>query len=95
MRTQTALRLQRKFLEARSEKEILEYVLQLGTESLQAPVHPLCPSTSGTVAPRAEHGKVPEIALQTWSKVYRCLKLARRVKIVGFCSAAGMCFVAR
>jgi two-component system nitrate/nitrite sensor histidine kinase NarX len=69
MRTQTALRLQRKFLEARSEKEILEYILQLGTESLQATGASFVSFNEwGQLFPTLTHGKVPEIALQTWSK---------------------------
>ena len=69
MRTQTALRLQRKFLEARSEKEILEYVLQLGAESLQATGASFVSFNEwGQSLPALTHGKVPEIALQTWSK---------------------------
>jgi two-component system, NarL family, nitrate/nitrite sensor histidine kinase NarX len=69
MRTRTALRLQRKFLEARSEKEILEYILQLGTESLQATGASFVSFNEwGQSLPALTHGKVPEVALQIWTK---------------------------
>jgi two-component system nitrate/nitrite sensor histidine kinase NarX len=67
--TQVALSLQRKFLEARSEKEILEYVLQLGTGSLRAAGASFVPFDEwGQSFPALTHGRVPEIALQFWAK---------------------------
>lgn len=68
-RTQTALRLQRKFLEARSEKEILEYILQIGTEALGAIGASFVPFNEwGQSLPALTHGTVPETALQFWTK---------------------------
>jgi two-component system nitrate/nitrite sensor histidine kinase NarX len=68
-RTQVALSLQRKFLEARSEKEILEHILQVGTEALRATGASFVSYDEwGQSLPVLTHGKVPEIALQFWAK---------------------------
>jgi two-component system, NarL family, nitrate/nitrite sensor histidine kinase NarX len=69
MRTRSALNLQRKFLEARSEKEILEYTLQIGAESLRAVGASFVPFDEwGQSLPALTHGKVPGTALQYWAK---------------------------
>jgi two-component system nitrate/nitrite sensor histidine kinase NarX len=68
-RTQVALEMQRHFLVARSEKEILEYILQVGTELLQASGASFVPFDEwGQSLPALTYGRVPEIALQAWSK---------------------------
>lgn len=68
-RTQAALSLQRKFLEARSEKEILDDVLQIGIESLRAAGASFVPYDEwGQSLPALTQGKVPEAALQFWAK---------------------------
>jgi len=68
-RTQVALSLQRKFLEARFEKEILEYVLQLGEDTLRATGASFVPFDEwGQSLPALTHGRVPEVALQFWAK---------------------------
>lgn len=68
-RTQVALNLQRKFLEARSEKEILEYILQIGLGLLHANGASFVPFDEwGQSLPALTHGKVPELALQFWAK---------------------------
>ncbi len=69
LRTRSALNLQRKFLGARSEKEILENVLQLGIDALRALGASFVPFDEfGQSLPALTHGKVPEIALQFWTK---------------------------
>lgn len=69
MRTRSALNLQRKFLEARSEKEILEYTLQVGTESMRAVGASFVPFDEwGQSLPALTQGNVPEGALQYWAK---------------------------
>ena len=69
IRTQAALSLQRKFLEARSEKEILEDIMQTGIESLRASGASFVPYDEwGQSLPALTQGKVPDAALQFWMK---------------------------
>jgi two-component system, NarL family, nitrate/nitrite sensor histidine kinase NarX len=69
IRTQSALSLQRKFLEARSEKEILDEIIQIGIESLCATGASFVPYDEwGQTLPALTQGKVPEAALQFWVK---------------------------
>lgn len=67
--TQVALEMQRRFLNARSEREILEYVLQVGAELLQASGASFVPFDEwGQSLPALTYGRVPDSALQPWSR---------------------------
>lgn len=64
----TILELQHKFLEARSEKEILEAVLASGLTTLRAEGASFVPYDEwGQSLPPLFQGKVPENALQSWA----------------------------
>jgi two-component system nitrate/nitrite sensor histidine kinase NarX len=68
-RAQAALGLQRKLLEARSEKGILEDVLEIGAETLRAMGASFTPFDEwGQSLPALTHGNVPNAAVQFWSK---------------------------
>lgn len=61
--------LQKKFLEAHSEKEILEAVVQVGGEALHASGASFVPYDEwGQSLPAVIHGKVPAPALQSWAQ---------------------------
>ena len=64
----TVLDLQHKFLEARSEKEILEAVLTSGVGTLRAEGASFVPYDEwGQSLPALFQGKVPDTALQSWA----------------------------
>lgn len=68
LRTQATLNLQNKLLQAHSEKEILEAVMQIGTEFLGAIGVSFVPYDEwGQSLPALVVGKAPETALQAWS----------------------------
>lgn len=68
-RLQLALALQRKFLEAHSERDILEAALENGQAVLRASGASLIPLDEwGQSLPALIQGQVPSTALQTWSK---------------------------
>ncbi len=63
-----ALELQRKFLAAHTEKEILETVMRVGSTVLQAVGASFVPYDEwGQSLPALFQGKVPETALQSWA----------------------------
>src|SRR5688500_5288123 len=65
---QAALDLQHKFLDAHSEKEILDAVLSSGLLILRAAGASVLPYNEwGQSFPALFHGKVPETALQSWA----------------------------
>lgn len=69
LRTQVLLTLQHKFLQARSEKEILEAVMQVGAEYLGVNGVSFVPYDEwGQSLPALIHGKVPGPALQSWAQ---------------------------
>ncbi len=62
-----ALGVQQKLLDARSEKDILEVVLETGADLFKASGASFVPFDEwGKSLPALIHGKVPETALQTW-----------------------------
>lgn len=66
---QAALALQRKFVEAHSEKDILEGVLENGLTVLRAAGASFIPLDEwGQSLPALIHGQVPTTALQSWSR---------------------------
>lgn len=68
----TILELQRKFLEAHSEKEILEAMLASGLLTLRADGAAFVPYDEwGQSLPALFQGKVPETALQSWASRLR------------------------
>jgi two-component system nitrate/nitrite sensor histidine kinase NarX len=64
-----SLDVQHRLLEARSEKDILEIILQAGASTLQANSASFVPYDEwGKALPALFHGNVPSDALQSWSR---------------------------